>query len=77
MYAVSISGNLWPDSEKATRKDHFSTETGIVRSIACALGATPEKKNAILMESLPLFYSYQPLADDAARATSPGKFIFS
>ncbi len=44
---------------------------GIVRSIACALGATPEKKNAILTESLPLFYSYVPLADDAASRNEP------
>jgi hypothetical protein len=46
MYVLSISGNLWPDSGKATRKDHFSTETGIVRCIVCAPGATLGSRKA-------------------------------
>jgi hypothetical protein len=43
---MSISGNLWPDSGKATRKDHFSTEAGIVRCIVWAPGATPGSRKA-------------------------------
>jgi hypothetical protein len=46
MYVVFIHGNLWPDSGKRREKTTVSTETGIVRCIVCAPGATPGSRKA-------------------------------
>jgi hypothetical protein len=72
MYALSISGDPWPDSGKATRKDRFSTEIGIIRCIVCAPGARPEKRTPSSRNASPCFI---PTSAGRRRAAhnEPGK----